>query len=55
MPLVPRAEGQGIAGSIGGNRGSGSAVCPSHLDLAPAKVKHFKEAQGDDLVNGCVT
>lgn len=49
------AEGQGITGSIGGNRGSGSTVCPSHLDSPPAKVKYFKEAQGDDLVNGCVT
>lgn len=50
-----RSARAGIAGSIGGNRGRGSTVCPSHLDLPPAKVKYFKEAQGDDLVNGCMT
>lgn len=27
---------------------------PSHLDLPLAKVEGFKEAQGDDLVNGCM-
>lgn len=54
MPWAPRGA-PGIAGSIGGNGGSGSTVCPSHLDLPLAKVKCFKETQGDDLVNGCVT
>lgn len=56
-PGLPGARSirAGIAGSIGGNRGSGSTVCPSHLDLPPEKVKCFKVAQGDDLVNGCMT
>jgi len=40
-------QGQGIAES--------SRVCRSHLDLLRVKVKDFKEAQADDLVNGCVT
>lgn len=56
-PGLPGARSRraGIAGSIDGNRGSGSTVWPSHLDLPPEKVKCFKVAQGDDLVNGCVT
>lgn len=47
------AQGQGIAEGIGRSRGS--RVCPSCLDLPLAKVEGFKEAQGDDLVNGCMT
>lgn len=56
MPGAPRgSQRKGRDCSIGGNRGRGSTICPSHLDLPPAKVKYFKEAQGDDLVNGCMT
>lgn len=45
------AQGQVITEGIGGS----SRVCPSHLDLPRAKVEGFKEAQGNDLVNGCMT
>lgn len=50
------AKGQGIAETVSRSRSSNSSVvCPSHLDLPQEKVKDFREAQGDDLVNGCMT